>query len=351
MCDGVSEVAEIAGAVAAVAGSAVSYTQGQAAAAAANAAQQQQQASQAAAFSSRMSAAQQQLQDQTAINEKADSTFTANQAAEQANQVQALQDRETALSGVNDQEQAIATQANQVVNQATAQTSAPALQAAQSQQEAQQDAMNAPVAQDAASTSPLASTASSSVTKDAVDARLAAASKSVDQYGSSLARLSSYSAPITLANSTAQDLGTNLMPAEVADRLVKSGASAILAPSTTAYQNAGQYGQAVNEANQLTTQGALGIAATRDGNAVDLANLTQADDSARIQSNLNLTQQRAATLAALGSGLTSIGNAGIQYGAATGGLQSLLGTATPSSAAIQAAPASSTTVQGYKAIG
>lgn len=324
MCDGFSEIALGVGALAAVGGTAISYTEGQAASAAAETAQQQASEAQNTAFMARQTAAQQQLADQTSINNKAASNFTANQTAQQNAQEQELNDRQTALTGINNQEQSIADQTNQVVQKGVAGASGTALAGAQSAQVAQQQAMNAPNTQEAAASNPLGA-ADSGVTQDAMDASQGAAAKYVKNYGDTLATLSGYNAPIALANNQATAIGTNLMPLAAQDNLLKSGAPAILAPSTTAYQQTGAYGAAANQANQINQQGALQLAADQASNAGDLANLGQTDSAAIIQGNLSLAQQRAATLASLGTGLTSLGNAGLQYAGSQGAFNGLFG--------------------------
>lgn len=317
MCGPVA-VAAAAVAVAAV-GAGVSYAQGQSAASAAADAQEQSQASQNTAFNSRMEAQRASLAAQTEVNTASAQRFQENQAAQQADQVQAMNDRQTALTNLNVQQAATSDQANQAITQGVQAVSGTALPDAQAAQAQAQTAMTAPQTSTPAlqASNPLGAL-NTGVTKSATDASEAAASKNTQQYASSLAKLSSYSAPTTLANQTATTIGTNLMPAQAADQLVRTGAPALLAPGTLAYQQAGQYGSAVNSANQLTTAMGTTLEQTRAQNAIDLANLTQGDDAAAIQSKLNLAQAQAAAGASLGTGLSALGAAGISYAGAKG---------------------------------
>jgi hypothetical protein len=180
--------------------------------------------------------------------------------------------------------------------------------------------MNAPVVQNIQANNPLGA-ADTGVTKDAMDASSAGAGKYVQNYGDTLAKLSGYSAPLALVGRTATDINTNLMPSAVADALVKTGAPALLEPSTLAYQQDKGYASDVNTSNAMTTQGATGLATAKAEDATTLANLLQGDTTATIQSQLNLRQQQDAAAAGLGTGMSSLGNLGVQFAASRGGLQ------------------------------
>jgi hypothetical protein len=305
-------------------GTGTSIVAGQQAASASRSAQEQASQVQQAEFNARMEAQREQLASQTAINTTAAQKFSENQAVTQAAQDTALTQRGDVLKSLNQQQAITSDQANKTVQQGVDATTGPKLAEAQAQQVAQQQAMNVPAVNQAAVSNPLgAAGTNSTVTKQAMDEANKGAAGFVKQYGDSQARLSGYNAPLTLASDTAKTIGTNLMPAGVADQLVRTSAPALLNPSTTAYQQAGTYGQAVQEANRLTTAGATGIANTRAQSATDIANLGQADETTAIQNTLIRAQQNAAQLSGLGSGLASIGTAGIEFAGSQGAFANL----------------------------
>jgi hypothetical protein len=306
-------------AAATVAGSAYSYSEAQGAVGDAKNAAAQASTSQNTAFNARMAAQRQQTAEQARVNSASADAFSRNQSAQQQAQLAALGQRQQALNTMNTQQQATANQANTVVQQGVNAASAPAMADAQAAQAAQQQALNAPVVQNLQASNPLGA-ANTGSTKAAMDTAMKGAADYVKNYGDKQAALAAFNAPITLANQQAVGIGTNLMPAGVMDQLVRTGAPALLNPSSTAYQNAGAYGNAANTANQILTAGATGLVNTKAGNAIDLASLQQADDAANIQSNLNVQQQQAAANAALGQGIAAIGGTALMYGAGNGGL-------------------------------
>ena len=338
----------VIGGAAALGGAGLSYASGQSAASDAASAQTQEESAQEQAFAQRQSAATTQLQQQTAADTTQEQQFQQNQAATQSAEEQAMTDRQTALTGINNQEQAIADKANQVVSTGTQAASAPALAGAQTSQLAEQQGLNNTAAQDTYALTPSDPNANpnggdSTVSNDAFDQALASSQAKSGQYGTTLADLGSYQAPIELADQTATNIGTNLMPAAAADQLLKSSAPALLAPSSTAYTQAGVYGQAANEDSALEQQGALGVAALQDTNAGALADQNQQDTDTRIQNTLSTQQQRAAQLKGLGDSITSLGSAGLGIAGSQGafsGLSSILGggAAAPQATLVGATP-------------
>lgn len=323
MCVPLAAGAAIVGAAAAVAGAGVSYEQGQNAASAANQAQQEAMQSQSTAFNARMQAQQEQLAGETTANNEEANTFQKNQQAQQEAQMSDIAANQKAVGGINSQEQAIADQANQVVQQGVQATSGQNLAAAQAQQQAQQQAMNAPVSATAGSTNPLGNESSDTATAGAMAGAQKEAESYVSKYGDTQAKLNSYSAPIQLANTTSGNIQDYLMPLNVQDQLLKSSAPAILAPSNLAYEQAGTYGNAVQAANQSNTDAFKGVVDASAANAEALADQNQGDTNVNTQNTLSAAQQRAANLAALGQGLTSVGDGAIQVGASQGGLKQL----------------------------
>lgn len=330
MCVPLAIGAAIASTVVGAAGAGLAYSQGQDAASSAAAAQQQAAASQNTAFMARNQAAQQQLADQTAISDRTQQTFQQNQQAQQDQQLAAMDQHTNTLAGINTQEQAISASRDQAVNAGLASSNAAALAQAQAAQGASQVALNAGAQGGTAisvsnptTTGGAAGGGSSSITKDANDAAMARSNAVVSQYGGSLARLSAYNAPTTTANEATTNINTGLMPTVAAEQLLKTSAEPLLAPSNLAYQQAGQYGAAVDLSNAADNQAALAVSQSAADSKDALANLTQSNDAARIQGNLNLTQQRAANLAALGNGLTQLGGAGLTLAGSHGAFKNV----------------------------
>jgi hypothetical protein len=324
------------GVAAAAAGTAISYKEGQNATAAQNTANAQAEQQQNTAFMQRSQAAQQQLASQTAANEKQEQAFSTNQANTQAAQMAALGQTQSTTNQLNQTEQAIATDANNVVQTGVDSASEPALSTAQAVQTQQQQNLNAPVVASIQANNPLGalnSSGGSGPSAQAMAASDAASAKYVQNYGDTQAVLSGYNAPINAANQAAQGITTGLMPVAAADQLLKGSAPSILAPSQLAYTQAGELGQAVNTADSQENQQAIQLADAANSDADDLADLQQSDSGAITQNQLTQAQQRAASLASLGQGLTSIGNTALNYAGtkgAYGGLsKAITGAAAP----------------------
>jgi hypothetical protein len=304
-------------AAAAAGGAYETYSSGQEAAAAQASAAQQSEAQQNTAFMQRQSAAQQQLASQTQLAEQQDQAFTTNQAQTQAAQMAALGQTSSTTNQLNQDEQAISDDANNTVQSGINSIGNGALSAAQASMDTQQSNLNAPVSQAISTNNPLGA-ADTGVTAAAMAAGDQASAKYVSNYGDAQAKLQSYSAPITLANQTATGINTALMPTAAADELLKGSAPSILAPSQLAYTQAGELGSAINTADQSNEQAGLSLASATNSDADDLANLQQQDAGAITQNQLTQQQQRAAALSSLGSGLTAVGNAGLNIAGTTG---------------------------------
>jgi hypothetical protein len=325
MCDGFSEAFAIAGAVAAVAGSAVSYTSSQNAASAAANAQAQQRQAQAAAFQQRNQAQQLETQQQAAVQDASQRRYQEVSDQMRTAEDSAQTDRAKTIDKLNVEAQSVRDQVDQNVQQTTQKTITPAsMDQAQAASEAARTAGTAPTIQDIAASSPMGQGANAP-TKSAIADRMAQAAEYTKGYSERLAKLGSYSAPVTETGLATQQLGMNLMPAALADKLLTSGTAARLLPSQLAYSNAADYGKAAIAANTAATGEQMAMTTNRAQSAVDLANLGQADTNANIQTGLNVAQARAAAMNSIGQGATAIGNAGIQYGASKGAFADLFG--------------------------
>jgi hypothetical protein len=347
MCDGVSEVAAAAGAAAASSaataggiglsgilaagglaasaiGSGIQFIASSNASAAANRAQAQSIAAQNTAFQARNAAQIQQTQEQAAAQNQGQAEYLRNQQIMRQNQSEALQQKQDTVAKMNLQEQQIQDQTRGQVQNTTQNVITPqTLQEAQAASEAQRVAGVAPVVADIRASDPTAAPAASPTVKSAMAEEMARAADYTKQYGANLAKVGAYSAPVATTNIATKELGGNLMPAASADQLLKAGASARLLPSSVAYQNATNLGQSEIASNTQRTTDLMNLTKMKETNAVDLANLGQADTNANIQTGLNYAQARAAALKSLGSGVSGLGNAGITYAASTGGFGDL----------------------------
>jgi hypothetical protein len=305
-------------------GAGVQYVASTNAANAAANAQSQSIAAQNAAFQARNAAQIQQTQEQAAAQNQGQAEYLRQEQAMRESQSQALQQKQDTVNKMNVQEQQIQDQTKAQVQNTTQNVITPqTLQEAQAASEAQRNAGVAPVVADIRASDPTAAPAASPTVKSAMAESMAKAADYTQQYGANLAKVGAYSAPVAATGIAAKELAGNLMPAASADQLLKAGASARLLPSSVAYQNATNLGQSEIASNTQRTSDLMNLTKMKETNAVDLANLNQADTNANIQTGLNYAQARAAALKSLGSGVSALGNAGITYGASTGGFGDL----------------------------
>jgi hypothetical protein len=351
MCDGISEAAAVAGTAAAagagtaaaatgislstalaigglatsVIGGGISYMSSQNAAAAARSAAADQRAAQSTAFNARNQAQLAQTTQQSAVQDASQRRYAETVDAMRTSQDTAQQQRQQAVDKLNTEAEAVRNQVDQNVQQTTQKTITPqTMDQAQAASEAARSAGVQPTVQDIRASSPLG-TGANEVTKSALAERMAQAADYTQQYSNRLAKLGAYSAPVTETGLATRELGTNLMPAALADKLLTSGTSARLLPASTAYQNATDYGKSAIAANTAATGEQMAMTTNRAQSAIDIANLGQADANANIQTGLNAAQARAAALNSLGQGAQAIGNAGLMFGASKGAFADLFG--------------------------
>lgn len=316
---GFSSYAAAAGAVAALAGAGVQYSAAQDSSAAAARANQQSIMSQNQAFQARQAAQRQQTQEQAAVQSASQQRYEDTQKAMRAQQDAALTQRQDTISKLNLQQQALSDQTQQQVQQTTQQQiTEQALKDAQAASEAQRIAAS----QQAPPPTPTAASPivqPGGAAKSALAKEMADAAAYSQDYSRRMAALGAYSAPTDTTKLATTQLGTALMPAAAADRLLKSGANALLLPSQTAYENATNYGKSAMTANTADTDENMLVTKTRASNAIDLANLQQENEKAYIQTGLNMAQARAASKKALGGGLSALGSAALLGAGAFGG--------------------------------
>lgn len=306
-------------------GAGVSYMSSQNAASAARSAAADQRAAQSTAFNARNQAQLAQTQAQSAVQDASQRRYAEAADTMRTSQDTAQQQRQAAIDKLNVEAEAVRNRVDQNVQQTTQKIVTPqAMDAAQAASEAARGAGIQPTVQDIRASSPLG-TGANEVTKSALAERMAQAADYTQQYSNRLAKLGAYSAPVTETGLATRELGTNLMPAALADKLLTSGTSARLLPASTAYQTATDYGKSAIAANTAATGEQMAMTQNRAQSAIDIANLGQADANANIQTGLNAAQARAAALNSLGQGATAIGNAGLMYGASKGAFADLFG--------------------------
>ena len=314
MCDPVSLSIAGASALVSVAGSAMSAN-AQANAASAIAAQNQatEQAQNAAFFQRNTAAsAQTAAQLETMNQTMADRSAAATQMRQQ--QMQAQREQQQVLSAENTQAVNLRGTGDTQAQLLLGQTSGANLAAAQAASAAQGATLLGQAApQGPAPTDPRA-VSGDTTTQDATTRRLAEAAANVRSYGAKTAAVQSYNQPIADISQAVSANQYGIMPAQVADQLLRSGSSTRLLPSQVHYQNAGDLGQALDTLIQSRGQGAMNTAALTYGNAVDQANLGQSDATTIAANTAAQAKADAAYQASLGGLVSGIGNLGL-YGA------------------------------------
>ena|SRR5215831_238779 len=316
MCDPVSIGLAAVSAATSIGGS---IMQSSAAQKQANAVAQQNMATAAAqneAFNARMAAARQQTAAQTAASQQtiADRSAAANQMREQ--QMSALQNYQKTLDAENQQAEVLRQAGDTAAQQTLQDTSAQQLQAAQEQRAQQTAALNQNLPQEGPEPSDPGGTdqVSSDPTVQAAAARRAAqAATNIRTYGSKIADVSGYAAPTQQIALAIEANRANIMPAEMASRLLQSGSSTRLLPTQVGYQAATGEGGAQDTLIQSRGQSALDAASLSYGNAVDIANLKQSDADTIAQNIANQKIADANYQKSMGGILSGLGNLGL-YG-------------------------------------
>jgi hypothetical protein len=299
------------------AGAGQQYVASQDAASAAKNAQQQQLTAQNQAFMARNQAQQEQTRAQSQITNQQQENYKAIRDQTAANQTQALTDRGNEITRQNVLETNLRDQSQAQVENTTQNVVPQVMANAQEQDAAARNAALAPMAATIQASNPVPEGANSA-TKSAMAKSMSEAADYTKQYGANLAQLSSYAAPLAQTALATGALNTNLLPLAAQDRLLQAGSGALLLPSTMAYRQSTDYGNSALGVNAAGTADAMALSGARTKSAMDLADLQQSDKNALIQSGLNYAQARAAANQALGSGISSLGNAAIFFGASKG---------------------------------
>ena len=247
-------------------------------------------------FTARMQAGLAQTAAQTAASQE---TLQArSQAANtmRAQQMKALQDYQDTLNAQNTQAETLRATGDTAAQQLLAQTSAPALADAQTQRQQQAAALLAPGAASATTgPQPTSPSGNDAVSRDpaaagAMARRTAEAATNIRDYGSKIGTLSGYAGPGQAVGTAIAANQYGIMPAQTAERLLTAGSATRLLPSQVGYQSATGLGSARDLLEQSSGQGALDAAGLSYGNATDIANLRQSNESTTAR-NIELQKQ------------------------------------------------------------
>jgi hypothetical protein len=279
-----------------------------------------EQVAQAQAFTQRNQAAQQQTAAQFAASQE---TLNARgAAADQMRQAQtaAMQRYQDTIGAENTQAEALRQTGDTAAQQLLQQTNTDALAAAQQARQQQTQAISNQAAQPPpgpTTSDPAGST--NAVTNDlatggAAARRTAEAATNIRNYGSRIAAVDAYGAPLQKVGLATADTAYGLMPTVTAANLLRSGSDVRLLPSKVAYGGATSLGQAQDTLLQSRGQNALDAAGLSYGNAVDIANLQQSNADT-IAGNISKQRQADDAAKAAQAGiLTGVGKL-VDYGA------------------------------------
>lgn len=271
------------------------------------------------AFTQRMNATREQSDAQFATGQREIQDRTTAAMATRAAQMSALDRQNQTLNAENQSAEQIRAAADQRAQDLLSQTSGPTLDqsqtGAQDRAAALLAASQAPGPTGPVATDPSGSGASTStndpVMKTAIARRMGIAAANIRQYGSDIAKVASYGQPLQDVNLAIKGNQTNIMPEEMAAKLLAGGSQIRLLPSQIAYRNATDYGGAVDQMIQQRAAGENTFAGLRFGNETGSANLGQSDADTRA-SNVSAQAKADAAWQQQVAGLFSgIGNLGL----------------------------------------
>lgn len=284
------------------------------------------QQAQQTAFTTRNTAAQQQVQDQLAANTEGiqGRTQVAQQYFDQ--QRNALKQYQEELAAQNQTATSLRQTGDTAAKQLLDASSAENLQIAQDRRRAEAQALleQGQGGDPDVPGNPDTSAPGDSVTQGAVKARLARAATNIRNYGSRVAQQASYAGPTNQVGLNVADAAYGIMPARAADELLRSGSSTRLLPTKVAYRGAQTEGKTADILGQLSTQDALTAAGLSYGNAVDIANLKQSNEQTTAANIAAQAKADAEAKKASGAMISSLGNLAM-YGAGYFGGPSLSG--------------------------
>ena len=282
------------------------------------------------AFSQRLAAGNQQADAQGAIPDPGEGAARNAAATIMANaQKAALGQTNSVLDTENQAATQIRGQGDAQAQTLLAGTNAPALAQAQADEEAraaallQQSSIGRQLGPQATNPSGGGSSSTSTtgdkVTDAAIARRTAIAATNVRNYGSDIAKVASYGAPLQAITTGIQSNQTGIMPAQEAGSLLAGGSATRLAPSLLAYGQAGATGQSADQIAQARAQGQMNYAGLNYGNTSEMADLGQSDADTQAANVAGQAKQNAAYQAQLAALVGSVGNLAAGIAGRTGG--------------------------------
>lgn len=335
MCDPVSMgIAAAAGAAASIGGTILSSRASSQQASAIQAQNQALNNAQNQAFTQRLNAGYAQTAAQTAASSQTLSDRAAAANNMRAQQMDALKNYQDTINAQNAQAETLRQTGDTAAQQLVQQTDPQALAAAQQQQQAQASTLlnqQGPQTSNPSTGDP--------ATNAAIARRTAEAATNIRNYGSKIATVSSYDAPMRAVNLAIQANKGQIMPAQQAEQLLRSGSATRLLPTQLEYTGATATGNAADALISSRGQNALDAASLVYGNTTDIANLRQSNADVLAKNTLDQTTANLAAQKANAGIISGLGNLGL-YGAgyfAGGGtnpLKSIFGSGFPSTDAI-----------------
>lgn len=273
------------------------------------------------AFNTRIQAGMQQTQAQT---EAARETLDARNAATtqmRNQQMEAQTGFRDTLAAENAQADQLRKAGDTASQDLLAKTNAQAQMTAQQAREAQGAAL---IQQGQQETGPGPSDPNGSVGRDpatqaALARRTAEAATNVRDYGSKIAKVGGYGAPVQQVGQAIAANQTGIMPAQFAEKLLRGGSDVRLLPSKVNFEAATTMGAAQDALLQSRGQSALDTAGLSYGNATDIANLKQSNATTLASNEARQAQANAEARAAQGRVIQGIGNLAVQAGGYFGG--------------------------------
>lgn len=232
-------------------------------------------------------------------------------AAGQARQAQAsaLQRQQDVLTAENQQAAALRATGDTNAQALLDQTSGANLQGAQDASRAQAAAL---LSQAMPPSGPQVTDPSGDAeTKSAISRRVAEAATNIRDYGSKIAQVQSYQAPLQATSDAITASKIGIMPAQTAEAILRSGTPFNLMPSEVAYTGATNLGAATDAMLQARGQSALDTAGLEYGNRTSIANLTQQDATTLAANAAAQAKANAQAQAATGGIISGVGNLGM----------------------------------------
>lgn len=236
------------------------------------------------------------------------------QAATAMRQTQqaALDQQNRVLTGENEQASKLRAAGDAQAAALLEQTSGQALSQGQADAKARQDALLASQVSQSDIPSPDATNPYGS-DQGAYRKRMAEAATNIRDYGSKIAETGSYAQPNADVGLAIAGNQQGIMPATVADKLLRGGSAIRLLPGQTAYSGATGLGGSQDALIQSRTQGAVDAANLQGSNALGISNLGQADQTTLAKNRADQIRQNSEYDKSVGGVISGLGNLGL-YG-------------------------------------